>query len=489
MTGPLGLGYSSHVMTPRLRFGVFDLDPDAGELWRNGFLVPLQKQPFKVLACLATRAGQIVSREDLKREVWDGATFVDFDGGLNFCVNRIRRVLGDDADAPLYIETVPRRGYRFVAPVTVEEAMAAPAPSRAPAAARSWLWPRLTVAAGLLTAAFLQQGQSPPAEPGRVLDGIAPAARAAYLRGVYQAGRDAGQAESEAALLEAVRLEPGFAAAHAALAESYLRQVELGLVLPREGMPKARAAALRALALSDLATAHAVLGSVALRYDWDWAASERSLLRAMEHDPRAVRTHVEYADLLLVRGRTAEAIREARRAEELDPVCVLVRGRVAGSFYAARRFGEAAEAWRRAAAVDPSLIGPHERLFHAYRHASRPGEALAEASRVVALLGEPGGAPRLLAAPTPAPPITITGFMRGTIEYLGRDERTPGLFSDRIAVLHAALGDADASLRWLEVAVRERSTSLPVTLATDPDLDLLRADPRFQALLAAVFTS
>jgi DNA-binding winged helix-turn-helix (wHTH) protein/tetratricopeptide (TPR) repeat protein len=469
----------------RLRFGVFELDVAAGELRRNGVRVRLQNQPSKVLACLAARAGDVVSREELKREVWAGSTFVDFDRGLNFCINRIRRVLGDDATAPLYIETVPRRGYRFVAPVTAEAATAPPARERGP-------WHTSPAAAGiaLIAAALVQQGRTPlpsiPRTEERALAEAVPAARAAYLRGLYHSGHDAGQDESVEALLEAVRLDPGFAAAHSALAETYLRQVELGQLSPREGMPRARAAAARALALSDDAGASVAMGSVALRYDWNFPAAERSLRHGLERDPRSLRGHVEYADLLLVQGRTDEAIRMARRAEELDPVCTMVRGRLASSLYAARRFDEAALAWGSAVAVDPSLIGVHERLFHAYRHASRPRDAQRQASEVVSLLGDRGAATRLLAAPN-AP--SLAGFMRGTIEYLGRDARTPGLFSDRIAVLHAALGEREEAFRWLELAARERTGALPVTLLTDPDLDPLRGDPRFRALLAELEAS
>src|SRR5262245_41079018 len=92
---------------PRFRFGVFELYA-SGELLRGGVRVPLQRQPARVLECLVARAGELVSREELKRAVWADSTFVDFDRGLNFCIRRIRQALGDDAAAPLYIETVPR---------------------------------------------------------------------------------------------------------------------------------------------------------------------------------------------------------------------------------------------------------------------------------------------------------------------------------------------------------------------------------------------
>ncbi len=100
-----------------LRFGSFDLDPKSGELLKNGDLVKLPPQPFKVLTVLAQRSGEIVSRTEIREQVWHDETFVDFDQGLNFCIRQIREALGDDADTPRYIETLPRRGYRFLMPV------------------------------------------------------------------------------------------------------------------------------------------------------------------------------------------------------------------------------------------------------------------------------------------------------------------------------------------------------------------------------------
>lgn len=99
------------------RFGQFELDVDAVELRRQGRRLKVQPQPFKLLVLLARRAGSLVGREDIRTELWPDGTFVDFDQSVNFAVRQIRDVLGDSADRPLYVETIPRRGYRFIAPV------------------------------------------------------------------------------------------------------------------------------------------------------------------------------------------------------------------------------------------------------------------------------------------------------------------------------------------------------------------------------------
>jgi cholera toxin transcriptional activator len=102
------------------RFGVFELDLAAGELRKNGAKLRLQEQPFQVLALLLDRAGEVVTREELRQKLWPADTFVDFDHSLNTAVNKLRETLGDSASSPRYIETLARRGYRFIAPVQTE---------------------------------------------------------------------------------------------------------------------------------------------------------------------------------------------------------------------------------------------------------------------------------------------------------------------------------------------------------------------------------
>src|SRR5262249_56095475 len=99
----------------RLSFGVFDMDLRTGELRKHGLRVRLQRQPFDVLALLIGRAGDVVTREELQQKLWPANTFVDFEHGLNKAINKIRDALGDSADAPRFVETVARRGYRFLA--------------------------------------------------------------------------------------------------------------------------------------------------------------------------------------------------------------------------------------------------------------------------------------------------------------------------------------------------------------------------------------
>ncbi len=115
-----------------LRFSVFEVDLTAGELRKNGARIRLQEQPFQVLAALLQNPGRIVSRDDLREKIWAADTFVDFDHSVNTAVNKIREALGDSASSPRFVETLARRGYRFIAPVDSVAADYAPATSPVP---------------------------------------------------------------------------------------------------------------------------------------------------------------------------------------------------------------------------------------------------------------------------------------------------------------------------------------------------------------------
>jgi TolB-like protein/DNA-binding winged helix-turn-helix (wHTH) protein/Tfp pilus assembly protein PilF len=173
----------------RLRFGVFEVDLRAGELRKHGVRLRLQEQPFQILAMLLERPGETVTREELRNRLWTAETFVDFDHGVNKAVNRIRDALGDSATSPRFVETVARRGYRFIADVAVAErtpeartvdlvplpdasvAVAAAQPSSGPV--RRWyVWTITGVAlalASIIIGVWLRQARAPQSTPIRSL--------------------------------------------------------------------------------------------------------------------------------------------------------------------------------------------------------------------------------------------------------------------------------------------------------------------------------
>jgi len=163
----------------RVRFGVFEADFRSGELRKSGVKVKLHAQPLAVLKILLERAGEIVTREELQQKLWGNNTFVDFEHGLNKTINKLRDALSDKADTPRYIETLPRRGYRFIAPVTTPTPEAEPSPGREP----KWKshlvrWAGLAVvvllASGIYWFGFRNRAQRAAAVPTKAMLAVLP---------------------------------------------------------------------------------------------------------------------------------------------------------------------------------------------------------------------------------------------------------------------------------------------------------------------------
>jgi len=162
----------------RIRFGPFELDAGAGELRKAGMLIKLQPQPFRLLLLLAERTGTVVTREEIRRRLWSDSTFVDFEHGINFSINQIRAALADSAERPRYIETLQRRGYRFIAAVERVQESVQPKPSVDATGSPPWR-SALVVAllAIFLVAIYLAWRRIHPpalAPPGRIMLAVLP---------------------------------------------------------------------------------------------------------------------------------------------------------------------------------------------------------------------------------------------------------------------------------------------------------------------------
>jgi DNA-binding winged helix-turn-helix (wHTH) protein/TolB-like protein len=152
------------------RFGVFEFDAETLELRRQGAIVHLQSQPARVLACLIQNSDRTVAREELRAAIWGSETFVDFERGLNFCISQIRSALGDDSARPIYIQTLPKRGYQFIAPVEFiareiqAQEISAEIPKTPVASRRGWIVAGVAVillsVAGFAAAHFWHHGAS-----------------------------------------------------------------------------------------------------------------------------------------------------------------------------------------------------------------------------------------------------------------------------------------------------------------------------------------
>ena len=154
------------VSSPLVRFGVFEVDLRSGDLRKAGVRIPLHEQPFQILKLLVEHPGQLVTRDELRRALWPSDTFVDFEHALNAAVKRLRDTLGDSADAPRYIETIPRRGYRFIVPVEWPAPgvqVAAPAPP-ARGLLRRWVLLAAIISSAAPVVVYLAVGRTRPAQ-------------------------------------------------------------------------------------------------------------------------------------------------------------------------------------------------------------------------------------------------------------------------------------------------------------------------------------
>jgi DNA-binding winged helix-turn-helix (wHTH) protein len=455
------------------RFGLFELDSEARELRRAGLVVRLPPQGLRVLLALLERPGEVVSRDELCRALWGGETFVSFDRSLNFCLSRLRVALRDDARNPRFVETLPGRGYRFIAPVSAGLAGRASREGRsgAPPSGR----PRLTSAMALAVVLLLTLSLSPRRSEPRD-----PVALALYTEARALCGT-AGWRRSVPLYREALARDPRLAKAHAGLAESYLALGEEGALDPGQAFPAARDAARRALELEERVEARLVLGRVLFAYDWDWPGSERELARVLALDPSSVRGFVSLARLRSAQGDHEAAIDAARRAEALDPAALEAVEEVAWCYYRAHRLDEAARQFRLVGERRPEEA--HHRLFALFRQAGRHQEALREAHALMRRVGVPEAARAALQRLTPE--AAEAAYLRGTVAHLRREASLYRVPPERMALLHAALGESAAAIGWLSLAAEERSPGL-VTALVDPTLDPLRAEPDFVSLVRRV---
>jgi TolB-like protein/Flp pilus assembly protein TadD len=283
---------------------------------------------------------------------------------------------------------------------------------------------------------------------------------------------------------QALQKDTGFALAHAGLADCYYHMGFIGMVPPAEAMPKARESATKAIEIDgDLAEAHVSLANILKVYDHDWLAAERLYRQALQLNPNYVHAYRGYAALLAATGRFEESTPQIRCAQELDPLSVVVGTDLAWNLFIAREYGHSIEQALRLTHFEPEHPAVQHILGLASEQEGRFEEARSALER--SLAGSHDHVSGLAAL----------GHLFGTA---GRQEEALGML-DRLneaaargyvapfwhSILYAGLGDVDAAIAHLERSCAQSDVWL-VWLNTDPRLDHLRADPRFQQLLRRV---
>ncbi len=571
-----------------VRFGPFEADFRAGELRKHGVKLKLVGQPFEVLVVLLERPGQLVTREELRARLWPTDRFVDFDHSLNAAVNKLRDVLSDSAEKPNYVETLPRRGYRFISAVGLHDSQnllgelsspeiqslvvlplenlsenpdeeyfadgmtdqlitnltqisALKVISRTsamrykgtkkslPEIARElhvdavvegtvmWAGGRVRISAQLIEAPTdhhlwaasyerdLRDVLSMQEEVTRAIVSeirvkltaqeqerlanshlINPEAYQLYLKGRYHWNKRTLEGFQKAIeyFQQATAKDPAYALAYVGLADTYTYFSFFDVVPPREAMPKAKAAAARALEIDDrLGEAHVSLGYVSYMYDWNWTAAGKHFEQALTLNPAYSRVHTFYPFYLSSLGRSQQALAVAKHSLDLDPASPAVSHSLTVQLYLARRFDQAIEQSHKTLELDQNFAISYATLGEVYISKGMYREGLPTLEKYSVLsrgramslallgyaharLGERSQALRIL----------------DHLEAASKERYTPAV---SFAAVYAGLGEKDQAFAWLEKAYGERTSRLAY-LKVEPLWDPLRSDPRFADLVRRI---
>jgi TolB-like protein/DNA-binding winged helix-turn-helix (wHTH) protein/Tfp pilus assembly protein PilF len=570
------------------RFGRFELDSRTRELRKDGVRVKLQHQPFAVLALMLEHPGELLTREELRERLWPDGTFVDFEHGLNAAVKRLRSVLGDSAERPRFVETLHRRGYRFIARVEhiigggvhqvigdagcVKQRLAvlpfihlgqASVPDSFAGGLTEELMTQLgrlgadrlgviarsssqkvqradrTVReiADALRAQYLVEGtvrtdadrvrvtaqlidarsetqlwadsyDRPIADSLLVQADVAtkivrsvaielladkaptPSTRTRnvgayqnYLKGRYHWNRpgDEGILECLAFYKTAVQLDPGFAAAHGAMARATVAAGDYYLHEPRTAFDAAEAAAARALSIDPTESeALVALAEVRRSRDWDWEGAEEAYRRALSLNPSNEAARRLYGVLLGARRRHDAAAVMTDRAFELDPLCLVAATSAAWVRYVAGHYDDVIERCRHTIDMDPSYLAPHRLLAAARLQTGDVAGSVQYLDSILATRRDPVSLAWL------AHGLAVKGDRDRAVEILCQldelaEERYVSFYHRALA--HAGLGDFDTTFTQLWRACEQRDPWL-MHLPSEPRFDVIRTDPRYGAITA-----
>jgi len=472
-----------------ISFDGWTLNPRSGELVRAGKTVRLPPQPLAMLLELLSHAGDVVTRERLVQVLWPNGV-VDFDNGLNAVVRKLRVTLGDDSEAPRYIETLPRIGYRFLVHPTepkVEPAAAAPT-SASIAKPRPWSRAATVALMSLLVlvGGFVWWQLWPPGSASATsMPRRATSERVynLYLQGISDRSRRDidGTALALAAFKNALAENPQFAEAWAAIAETLSGSAMIGAAPPVETYEEARNAALRAIELDDgLAQGHAALAHIHLHYDRDFARAEAEAERARALDPHYGRNWHTLGILRAWQGRTRDALDAMRQARELEPTAPLQSQNFGQLLYQTRDYDGAIEHLKPLLAAQPRNDQARSLLIRSLVAQNDVEAALAQLPSRVSDRFSPSDA-GLVYAHLGRRADALAEIAR--IERLGAEGHGVGY---DLAIIHAALGDTGAGCAALERALADHSLLLP-WMRLDPRMDPLRAEPCFDTISRQVY--
>jgi len=518
-------------------FGPFRLDVTNRLLLRAGEPLPLTPKAVETLLALVRSGGEIIRKDDLMKLVWPGQ-FVE-EGNLTQHIYLLRKTLKQGTDGQHYIETLPRRGYRFVG--EVRESQAQPIESveivRAAAQAleenvetektvarsfsdndshtsstlspdfsiharrlssltewrRSIVLSLLVVAVAVSIAAFFYPKFS-SAKRGTVAQAAIiedSEAHQAYAKGRYYLSKGTTAALEDAVqnFEQAIGKDQTYASAYAGLSDAYAalsERYDMNRHLTG-ALQKAKEAAMRALELNNKsAEGHTSLAVVKERSDFDWTGAEIEFKRAIELNPDYAYAHQQYAFHLAARGKLDEAKAEMERARQLEPQSLLINGDLAEILSFAGDQGQAIERLRKAIemdSTDPLAASLHRALGWIYEERGMHDEGVAEFLESLRLSN--GSPERMLALRQAYDAGGMKGYWRKWLEFRQGRIKLGGVSPFALAKVYAFLGEKERAFEYLENAFADRSI-IVAALRFDPIFSGLRADKRYTAFLSRI---
>jgi DNA-binding winged helix-turn-helix (wHTH) protein/tetratricopeptide (TPR) repeat protein len=485
-----------------LRFDGWTVNRISGEMTKDGRVTRLPQQPLRILVELYDNAGAIVTRERLVKTLWPTG-IVDFDNGLNVAVRKLRLALDDVGDAPKYIETLPKVGYRFSVPALAVPGEAVPGeappaprslpalPGRRPIVAISlgvfaaaigvaWWWSTEQAVVDSAAARIPVTSSDATAKPKHV-----PSVRARefYLEGLSQRSRRDINASRLAMenFQAAIREDPNYAEAWAAFAAVNSGMVIRHMIPYAEGIPTALAAAKRAIELDDsLSEGHIALAQILLDHERDFTASRVELERARAINAQSSRLWHTYAMWHAHQGHVDEALADIRKARELEPMVLLYKSNYAMILYNARRYEDAIAYLTPILEANPTFAQARSVLANAL--VATGDLAGAESQLDLRLSPDLYQAERgFLAAKLGKRDVALREIAR--LEELGRAGFGTGY---AIATIYTALGDLDRGCQYIARGVDDHSILL-AWMRLDPHMDPLRGRQCFADVETRVY--
>src|SRR5581483_3972463 len=476
-----------------VRFGVFEADVCADELRKNGIRVKIQDLPFRALKLLLSRPDEVITREEFRKGLWPQDVFVDFDRGISSAIKRLRDALDDSADNPIFIETVDRRGYRWIAPVSFLEpqSMTAGKPAEEtgksssktdlPPSAVPWRTLIYTLPVLVLVFAvwiFRPAYRSAKAGNKSITQAqVSTLHRAAnreaedyYLKGRFYWNQRTPESLNQAvdSFTQAIVHDPGYSDAYVGLADCYNLLREYTMMPAGEAYPRALAAAKKAVELDDgSSAAHASLAFVSFFGMWDAGTADQEFRRAIDLDPNNANAHHWYATYLSAVRRFDESLNEIDRAQAIDPNSASILADKGRLLWVAGRTQEGLPLLRQLEQANPDAMSPHRYLRFAYIEMGESAGYLAEMKKEAALLHDGSLSAIAEAAEKGFVARGFEGMLQSQAEQQEKAYSQGKLSPFFLAETYARLKKEKDAMKYLSVCY-DRHTDETLNIATDP---------------------